>query len=84
MRRRDLLKLLPASAAAAAALAASPVSIQGIDTHKCRMDGRDGSVEMTASSAIGIALWDIESKRLAGRACCIAGNFANCGKPAVR
>ncbi len=108
------------------ALAASPVKITGIDTHKCRMDGReylfvevktdagitglgeaslpsrvkiteeavkwleprlvgrdpagieahwnrlyyeenrwrDGSVLMTALSAIDIALWDIEGKRL--------------------
>lgn len=121
MRRRDLLKLLPASA-----LAASPVKIQSIETHKCRIDGReylfvevrtdagitglgeaslpsrieiteqavrwlephlkgmdpsgveahwnrlyfntnrwrDGSVLMTALSAIDIALWDIEGKRL--------------------
>jgi galactonate dehydratase len=121
MRRRELLSLLPMSA-----LAASPVKITGIETHKCRMDGReylfvevktdagitglgeaslpsrvkiteeavkwleprlvgrdpsgieahwnrlyyeenrwrDGSVLMTALSAIDIALWDIEGKRL--------------------
>ena len=121
MRRRDLLGLLPMSA-----LAASPVKVTGIETHKCRMDGReylfvevktdagitglgeaslpsrvkiteeavkwleprlvgrdpagieahwnrlyyeenrwrDGSVLMTALSAIDIALWDIEGKRL--------------------
>ena len=121
MRRRDLLNLLPFSL-----LAASPVKITGLDTHLCRMDGRDylfvevhtdagitglgeaslpsrvkiteeavrwleprlkgldpagveahwnrlyyqenrwrdGSVLMTALSAIDIALWDIEGKRL--------------------
>ena len=121
MRRRDLLNLLPVSL-----LAASPVKITGLDTHLCRMDGRDylfvevhtdsgitglgeaslpsrvkiteqalrwleprlkgldpagveahwnrlyyqenrwrdGSVLMTALSAIDIALWDIEGKRL--------------------
>ena len=36
MRRRDLLNLLPVSL-----LAASPVKITGLDTHLCRMDGRD-------------------------------------------
>lgn len=121
MRRRNLLKLLPAPI-----FAASPVKITGIETHKCTMDGReylfvevktdagftglgeaslpsrvriaeeavkwleprlkgldpsgveehwnrlyyrenrwrDGSVLMTALSAIDIALWDIEGKRL--------------------
>ena len=121
MRRRDLLNLVPVSL-----LAASPVKITGLDTHLCRMDGRDylfvevhtdagitglgeaslpsrvkiteeavrwleprlkgldpagveahwnrlyyqenrwrdGSVLMTALSAIDIALWDIEGKRL--------------------
>ncbi|WP_080507470.1 mandelate racemase/muconate lactonizing enzyme family protein [Bryobacter aggregatus] len=121
MRRRDLLKFI-----ASPILAASPVKITGLDTHRCRMDGReylfvevktdagiiglgeaslpariqiteeavrwleprlkgldpagieahwnrlyyqenrwrDGSVLMTALSAIDIALWDIEGKRL--------------------
>jgi galactonate dehydratase len=121
MQRRDLLKLFPL-----AALGASPARITAVETHKCRMDGReylfvevktdigitgigeaslpsriliteeavkwaasrligrdpagveahwnrlyyeenrwrDGSVLMTALSAIDIALWDIEGKRL--------------------
>jgi len=121
MRRRDLLPLLSLPA-----FADSPIKITGVETHKCRMDGReylfvevktdtgivglgeaslpsrvniaeeavkwlaprligrdpagieshwnrlyyeenrwrDGSVLMTALSAIDIALWDIEGKRL--------------------